>query len=754
MAGCRNVGRALARTIAWDRSRVRALTALHVLCSNAPVRRWREPLVLLVLFGAFTVWWLWPLPAVWRDHSAMLGERQETPLADFYLVTWVLAWDAHAIVTQPWALFQANAFYPSPSSLAYSEHLLGYLPLFAPTYWLTGNPILAVNVLVFLTYPLCALAAYALARRFTAPPAAALAGLLFAFAPFRRALPPHVHMLATFWLPLALLGSERWLAASSPRRRDAVLVAVALAMQGLSSVYLAYATAVTYGVYLPLALIRWRRRLDVRRLAGLGAALLAAALAIGLPMLPYLELRRYGLIPSYDDAASARPALGLLFAAPQVLDYLRATGIGAAGYALAALALLPPWRGRAWACVLGMVLTLVGLLLACGPASLLSSIDTGAPYRALVTWVPGFATVRIASRFVVIAHLGLALLAAVGVGRLLGRLRPPVAWAAAGVVALLFAWSFRTLPPLTVAAEVAGGAVPELDRWLADHGRGRALLELPAAKRFPRAAHRMLMSTHHWLPIVEGYSGYPPPSTQRIYLVASELPNPRALQQLVDLVDIGWIVVHLDELAESERRRWDAPPPGLTLVGRFGDALLFDVELKPGPGDRRRRFFSTTETIAGTPLAPLGDACPGRLVLTAPLPETIVVGQSLVAKLDVYNDGAEPLPAQAMYPRHLVMLHAEVRAVEATPARATDGPRADLAPRHERARLILDVPAHGKMPAQIVVPLPPVVGDYVVRLELVQVEDGPLARCGFATIEAPIRVVHPSTPPQADATGS
>src|SRR5262245_46173656 len=93
-----------------------------------PVRRWREPLILLLLFGAFTAWWLWPLPLVWRDHSAFLGERQETPLADFYLVTWVLAWDAHAVLTQPWALFQANAFFPSPSSLAYSEHLLGYLP--------------------------------------------------------------------------------------------------------------------------------------------------------------------------------------------------------------------------------------------------------------------------------------------------------------------------------------------------------------------------------------------------------------------------------------------------------------------------------------------------------------------------------------------------------------------------------------------------------------------------------------------------
>lgn len=706
------------------------------------MRRWREPLVLLLLFGAFTAWWLWPLPAVWRDHSAMLGERQETPLADFYLVTWVLAWGAHAILTQPWALFQANAFYPSPSSLAYSEHLLGYLPLFAPTYWLTGNPILAVNVMVFLTYPLCALATYALARRFTTAPAAAIAGLLFAFAPFRHALPPHVHMLGTFWLPLALLGSERWLGDATPRARDAVLLAVALAMQGLSSVYLAYATMVAYGVYLPLALVRWRARLDARRILGLGTALLAAAVAIGLPMLPYLRLRWYGLIPSYDDVVNARPALGLLFAGAQVLDYVRSTGMGLAAYGVAALAVLPPWRGRrAWGCVLGVALTVSGLLIACGPSSVLSSIDTGLIYRTLVAWVPGFATVRIVSRFVVIAHLGLALLAGIGLGRIVGRLQPVLAWSTAAAAALLLAFSFRTLPPLTVAAEVAGGPLPELSRWLRENGAGRALLEIPPAKRFPRAALRMLMSTHHWLPIVEGYSGYPPPSAQRIYLVASDLPDPRALQQLVDLVDIGWIVVHLDELPDEERRRWDAPPPGLVPVGRFGDALLFDVQQKPGPGNRRQRFFSTTETLEGTPLAPLGDSCPGRLVLTAPLPETVVVGQGVVARLDVLNDGAQPLPAQAMYPRHLVMLH----------ARVTDAERPDAASRHERSRLIRDVPAHGKMPAQVTVPLPPAIGSYVVRFELLQVEDGPLTRCGFAAIEVPIRVVPPPAPSRADS---
>ena len=59
---------------------------------------------------------------------------------DIYLTTWILAWDTHALTHDPTHLFQANVFYPAPSSLARSEHMLGSVPLFAPVYLATGNP--------------------------------------------------------------------------------------------------------------------------------------------------------------------------------------------------------------------------------------------------------------------------------------------------------------------------------------------------------------------------------------------------------------------------------------------------------------------------------------------------------------------------------------------------------------------------------------------------------------------------------------
>lgn len=137
-----------------------------------------ERQALVVAAGTFlglTAWWFWPLPLVCSTHT---GHRPPTIFeeADVYLVMWALAWVAHTLPSAPWNLFHANAFYPSTGALAYSEHFLGFQPLFAPVYWLSGNPVLATNLLLMANQFLCALTAYLLARRFVGSPAALVAG--------------------------------------------------------------------------------------------------------------------------------------------------------------------------------------------------------------------------------------------------------------------------------------------------------------------------------------------------------------------------------------------------------------------------------------------------------------------------------------------------------------------------------------------------------------------------------------------------
>src|SRR5205814_10484458 len=63
-----------------------------------------------------------------------------------------LAWDCHALATNPAGLFHANDFYPAPYSLALSEHMLGNVPLFCPVYAVTGNPVLAHQIALLATF--------------------------------------------------------------------------------------------------------------------------------------------------------------------------------------------------------------------------------------------------------------------------------------------------------------------------------------------------------------------------------------------------------------------------------------------------------------------------------------------------------------------------------------------------------------------------------------------------------------------------
>jgi len=298
-----------------------------------------EAVLVVLAYAGLTLWWLWPLPTA-PAAAALIAHDPFVGFTDYYLVLWILAWGAHALSRSPLHLFDANVFHPAPASLAFSEHLLGHQPLFAPVYWISGNAVLAANVLLFAMQVACAATTYALVRRFASAPAAFLAGTLFASCPWRYETTQQFHLLGTQYLPLVVLFAERLL--ERGRRRDACFLAVAASLQVLSSVYFAFATVLLLAGYLPLALVRWRARLDLRRATRLAMALAVPAILLGATSLPYMRLRAAGLIPVYWQGN----ALGVEYAPAMVWRLLTTSAVGALGYLLGAVALLPPWRGR------------------------------------------------------------------------------------------------------------------------------------------------------------------------------------------------------------------------------------------------------------------------------------------------------------------------------------------------------------------------------------------------------------------------
>ncbi len=211
--------------------------------------------------------------------------------ADTRLFLWTISWDVHALLHRPLSLFDANIFYPEPHTLAYSEHLLGSALVGAPALLATGNPVLALNVIVLLSCVLSGIGAYFLARQLgVSGPSALAAGVVFAFGAPRFVRLAQVHLATVQYIPFALAFFHRYL--EGGRRRD-LLITVALftvqaATSGHGGLFLLLALGALFLYAAALGLLPEPRRL--LRDLGPGGALLAGVNV--LLLVPYLRAQR------------------------------------------------------------------------------------------------------------------------------------------------------------------------------------------------------------------------------------------------------------------------------------------------------------------------------------------------------------------------------------------------------------------------------------------------------------------------------
>ncbi len=226
--------------------------------------------------------------------------------------------------------WNANIFHPEPLTLAYSEHLIGQAIQILPVYALTGNIILSYNLLFLSTFVLSGLGTYLFVREVTGSARAGLiAGLIYAFAPYRVPQFAHLQVLSSQWMPFALYGLRRYFdavaqgeygVAGEGGRRTVPLPLIgagaALVAQNLSNGYfmLFFSPAVAAYVLFEIATRRlWR---DVRVWTAL-AATGAIVAVLSLPFfLPYLQLRRLGF--------PARPLAEVATYSADVFSYLTA----------------------------------------------------------------------------------------------------------------------------------------------------------------------------------------------------------------------------------------------------------------------------------------------------------------------------------------------------------------------------------------------------------------------------------------------
>ncbi len=459
---------------------------------------------------------------------------------DPLMVTWVLAWVAHQLPRAPAHLFDANIFYPDRNALAFSETLIVPGVIVAPLHWLGVGSILIHNLVFLSGFAISGVGVALLVRRLTGNAGAAiLAGIVFAFPPYRIDHYAHLQLQQTQFIPLAMWAFHVLL--DTGRLRDGVLLGVSVACQMLSCMYyglflIPYMTVVC-GAMLIADGTMPRKRL---------AALAAAAAVLFVAMIPagraYMAARdvvgERGRAEVADGSATWRNYLappevnavyGRVFA--RFMQPERRLFPGFVAIALAIVGLWPPVSATRLAYGLGLLL-----------AFDVSLGFNGVVYRALYDYFLPFKALRIPARMGLMVGFSLAVLAGHGATRLVSRLRSqPMRQAVLVTLGGLMLVEYASTPlELFTVPRNPPESYADLIRDRGDSPTA-VLFEFPTSVLSDPAY--LYYSTFHWQYLISGYSGFFPPSYVRLARAVKNFPDEPSIDAIKSH-GVRYLVVH------------------------------------------------------------------------------------------------------------------------------------------------------------------------------------------------------------------
>lgn len=584
----------------------------------ARLRTWRWYAVVPLLYLLLTMLMLWPLVAHLRSA---VPDAEADPL----LNAWTLRWVQHALVTDPLNLYNANQFSPSMHVLAFSEAMIPQALMAWPIWLVTHDALLSHNLLVLLTYPLCATAMYALCRGLGAVRGGAfVAGLCYAFAPFRLDNASHLQVLSMQWMPLAILAIIRFV--QRPSWWRGVAVTLTLALSSLSSLYFLVMFGTGLAVFLLVETI-WQRRAFLSRTGiGLGGALVATALILVPFSIPYLQMQHEQAItrPIGEASFNAAHAWSYLTVMPGSLLWqhvLPLAGRGPSalfpGLLLTLLAAVGLVRvRRPWLPGIAS-LGVVGFVLSFGPTLGDDQHGIPLPYRVLYTHVFGYQGLRGPDRFTVLVLLALCVYAAVGGTWLVERAQQfgvPLARAGLLVTAIVAGGVLlddgTRLRPMVPVDRSEATLAPY--RWLAAQQDTGIVAEFPIQRMETRTA---FYSTYHWHPVLWGHSGLTP---QAHYELAKRLigegdtVGPADLEALHDM-GVGTLLVHQSVYSPADfdrmRDKLASAPGRIRLLAHVGDCDIYQLMGPPPIKPMLTVWFAPVTVV------PVGGNLAGELVV-------------------------------------------------------------------------------------------------------------------------------------------
>jgi len=478
----------------------------------------------LLLFTALAVFHTWPLASA----PATLSRNDN---GDTVLHEWIMAWVAHQLPRDPVHLFDANILYPERHTLAYSDPLIVQSVLGAPLLWAGWSPVVAYNVVLILGFALTGWTTCLVVERWTGRRLAGiLSGTLVAFNAFSLTRLPQIQDLHLEFFPLVLFALDRLLEA--PRVKHALQLAGWYVLQALTGQYLLAFTAISAVV---AALARAREWIGPRFKPVARSILLAASVAVLMLtpfLLPYWYARaEVGLGRSLEETA--------MYSA-ELTDYLATGGRlhewlwsrrffqgdalfpGATALLLAGVAVVSGVAFKDRRARMAAAIAIVTFALSFGPGFFL--------YRWLYVVFPLMSGIRGAVRFGQITLIAIGILGGFGLAVLMQRLKTRRGYVVGA--ALIVAANVEACRAPLGYFEYRG--IPPIYDELARIPRDAVLvwIPLPQSSQWHLNAPFMLVSTGTWHRMLNGYSGFKPPSYYEHARALASFPDEASIEYL------------------------------------------------------------------------------------------------------------------------------------------------------------------------------------------------------------------------------
>jgi hypothetical protein len=494
----------------------------------------------------------WPLGAVIAtDLPRVTGEFA----SDVYLAGWALAWQAHALVTHPTAIANANVYGGVPRALFYGTPGFGLLPIHAPLFLATGNPTFALNGAVLGHVAVAATTLHVVTRAWTGSQLAGIAaGTTFVTSKNALVLCGMMPQYAA----LAPLPVIVWLVARPELGRGATVgLAGLVALQALTDVvYVALPLFVILGLAGGIMCCRTSSRgKGVRVFVALALAVLVLspvyvqylAVRAANPELATQSVWRSGFFDFVDDRTGLPLGHGPLALDPVALvPALAGLLLGAIG-----LVAVSPGRARAWRHAGFWFLASFAL------AWVLPLQYPAFRELVLATVVRDF--VRLGMPALTAACLLTGLGFAACAELVTTRVRP--AWRGTAALALIvLVVAFRIGHAAYVPGEypTQPAPAPGPEAALLRAGTGPVLVLPVGELRTDTGSHATAMyrSIGHWRPLLNGYSSYYPQGFGDRVALFRRLPDGDVLDTLRRDTGLTTVVVHAGGYPEITIGRW------------------------------------------------------------------------------------------------------------------------------------------------------------------------------------------------------